>query len=137
MGRTYNMGSGTGVTVLEVLRACEEADWPPDSAMKSLSRRSGDPGVLIASPEKIIRELGWSPRYSDIREIVLTAWKWHQRHPRWIPPGWHLMAGAVAPGGVPSLICCLEKPQRGLTYVSCLLAQLVSATQPDSTALRE
>ena len=44
-------------------------------------RRPGDPAVLIASPEKIIRELGWSPRHSDIREIVGTAWDWHHRHP--------------------------------------------------------
>jgi UDP-glucose 4-epimerase len=37
--------------------------------------------VLIASPDKIVKELGWSPRWSDIREIVRTAWKWHQSHP--------------------------------------------------------
>jgi UDP-glucose 4-epimerase len=37
--------------------------------------------VLIAPPEKIVRELGWSPRHSDIGQIVATAWKWHQRHP--------------------------------------------------------
>jgi len=80
MGRTYNMGSGTGVTVLEVLRACEEAVGRP-IPHEVVGRRPGDPGVLIATPDKIVRELGWSPRYTDIREIVLTAWKWHQRHP--------------------------------------------------------
>ena len=37
--------------------------------------------ILIASPERIIRELGWSPRYPDIRDIVRTAWEWHRRHP--------------------------------------------------------
>ena len=80
MGRAYNLGSGTGVTVLEVLRACETAVGrliPHDIA----SRRPGDPAVLIASPERIKRELDWSPRYSNIRDIARTAWDWHHRHP--------------------------------------------------------
>ena len=84
MGRAYNLGSGTGVTVLEVLRACEEVidrvipsevvDTPP-----------GDPGVLVASPRRIIQELGWSPRHDKIRDIVGTAWEWHRRHPAGYP----------------------------------------------------
>jgi UDP-glucose 4-epimerase len=80
MGRAYNLGSGTGVSVREVLLACEAVTGrsiPHDVT----SRRPGDPAVLIATPEKIIRELGWSPRHSDIREIVRTAWEWHRRHP--------------------------------------------------------
>jgi UDP-glucose 4-epimerase len=80
MGRAYNLGSGTGASVLEVLRACEKVAGraiPHEVA----DRRPGDPGVLIASPEKIIKELGWSPRHCDIHEIVRTAWAWHSRHP--------------------------------------------------------
>jgi UDP-glucose 4-epimerase len=80
MGRAYNLGSGTGATVLEVLRACEEIIGQP-IAHEIVGRRPGDPAVLIASPDKIVKELGWSPRWSDIREIVRTAWKWHQSHP--------------------------------------------------------
>jgi len=80
MGRAYNLGSGTGVTVLEVLRACEEIIGRP-IAHEIVDRRPGDPAVLIASPDKIISELGWSPRYSDIREIIRTAWNWHHNHP--------------------------------------------------------
>ena len=80
MGRAYNLGSGTGATVLEVLRACEEAVGRP-IPHEFADRRPGDPAVLIASPEKIRSELGWSPRYPDIREIVRTAWEWHRRHP--------------------------------------------------------
>jgi UDP-glucose 4-epimerase len=76
----YNLGSGTGVTVLEVLRACEEIIGRP-IPYEIAGRRPGDPALLIASPEKIIRELGWSPQYADIRSIVLTAWEWHRRHP--------------------------------------------------------
>jgi UDP-glucose 4-epimerase len=80
MGRAYNLGSGTGVTVLKVLRACEAAAGRP-IPHEFAGRRPGDPDVLIATPEKITRELGWSPRHSDIHEIVRTAWEWHRRHP--------------------------------------------------------
>ena len=80
MGRAYNLGSGDGVTVLEVLRACEEVIGRP-IAHEIADQRPGDPAVLIASAEKIIRELGWSPRHSNIRDIVRTAWIWHHRHP--------------------------------------------------------
>jgi UDP-glucose 4-epimerase len=81
MGRVYNLGSGTGATVLEVLLACEETVGRP-IAHQIVDRRPGDPGVLIAAPEKIIKELGWSPHHTDIREIVRTAWEWHHRHPK-------------------------------------------------------
>ncbi len=80
VGRAYNMGSGTGVTVLEVLRACEQVIGRP-IAYEIVSRRPGDPAVLITTPELIIRDLGWSPRYNDIHAIVQTAWEWHCRHP--------------------------------------------------------
>jgi UDP-glucose 4-epimerase len=81
VGRSYNVGSGTGVTVLEVLRACEQVVGRP-IAHESASPRPGDPAVLIASPQKIIQELGWSPCHTDIRDIVGTAWRWHHGHPR-------------------------------------------------------
>jgi UDP-glucose 4-epimerase len=81
MGRAYNLGSGTGATVLEVLQACEEASGSP-IPHEIASRRPGDPAVLVASPQKIIDELGWSARYIDIHKIVQTAWNWHYRHPQ-------------------------------------------------------
>jgi UDP-glucose 4-epimerase len=78
--RAYNLGSGTGYTVLEVLRACEAEvgspirhEWAP--------RRPGDPATLIASPAKAIHELGFRPRYTSINDIVRTAWQWHRTHP--------------------------------------------------------
>jgi UDP-glucose-4-epimerase GalE len=80
MGRAYNLGSGKGVSVLEMVRACEAVvgrSIPHEIA----DRRPGDPAVLVATPEKIIRELGWSPRYSEVGEIVRTAWAWHCRFP--------------------------------------------------------
>ena len=64
MGRAYNLGSGTGATVLEVLRACEEVSGSP-IPHEIVSRRPGDPAVLIASPQKIIDELNWSPQLHE------------------------------------------------------------------------
>jgi UDP-glucose-4-epimerase GalE len=79
MGRAYNMGSGTGVTVLEVLHSCEQVVGKP-IVFEVVDRRPGDPGVLVATPEKIVRELGWKPRHESISDIVRTAWEWHRTH---------------------------------------------------------
>jgi UDP-glucose 4-epimerase len=84
MGQAYNLGSGEGVSVLEILKACEKTTGqsiPHEVA----ERRPGDPDVLIASPDRIIKELGWAPQYSDIGTIVGTAWEWHHRHPHGFP----------------------------------------------------
>jgi UDP-glucose 4-epimerase len=81
VGRAYNLGSGTGVSVLEVLRACEAVVGRP-IRHEVVGRRPGDPGTLIASPARITEELGWSPRFTDIRAIAETAWRWHEAHPR-------------------------------------------------------
>jgi UDP-glucose 4-epimerase len=78
--REYNIGSGTGTSVWEVLRACESVVGRP-IPHEVVARRAGDPSILIATPERIVRELGWSPRITDIREIVATAWRWHRSHP--------------------------------------------------------
>jgi UDP-glucose 4-epimerase len=80
MGRAYNLGSGTGATVLEVLQACERAAGL-SIPHEVVGRRPGDPPVLIASPEKIITELRWCPNYVNIDDIVQTAWAWHHRQP--------------------------------------------------------
>jgi UDP-glucose 4-epimerase len=80
VAREYNLGSGTGTTILEVLRACEKAVGRP-IPHEIVERRPGDPGTLIATPEKVIKELGWSPRYPEIESIVETAWRWHGSHP--------------------------------------------------------
>ena len=80
VGRVYNLGSGTGTTVREVLLACEAVVGRP-IRHEVVGRRPGDPAVLIATPEKIVKDLGWSPRYTDIRAIAETAWRWHSTHP--------------------------------------------------------
>jgi UDP-glucose 4-epimerase len=46
-----------------------------------IARRPGDPDILIASSDAIRRDLGWSPRYTELRAIVESAWAWHQSHP--------------------------------------------------------
>ena len=81
MGRAYNVGSGTGTTVFEVLRACEDAVGHA-IPFEIAARRPGDPGVLIASSEKLKHELGWKPAHVDIRDIVATAWQWLERYPQ-------------------------------------------------------
>ncbi|MCA1686348.1 MAG: GDP-mannose 4,6-dehydratase [Planctomycetia bacterium] len=80
VGLAYNLGSGTGTSVLEVLHACESVVGRP-IAHEMVGRRPGDPGTLIATPERISKELGWSPRFTDVRAIAETAWRWHSQHP--------------------------------------------------------
>ena len=78
--RTYNLGNGQGLTVKEVIETAREVTGHPIPA-KVGPRRPGDPATLIASSEKIRRELGWKPRYPELRTIVETAWNWHRTHP--------------------------------------------------------
>jgi len=78
--RTYNLGNGRGFTVKEVIETCREVTGHSIPAEPG-ERRPGDPPVLIASSEKIRRELGWEPRYPDLKTIVAHAWAWHRTHP--------------------------------------------------------
>ena len=77
----YNLGIGKGYSVREVIRAVEQVTGKPVS-VKEGARREGDPAVLVASSDKIQRELGWKPRYAELKPIVETAWNWHKNHPR-------------------------------------------------------
>ncbi|MFP4145142.1 MAG: UDP-glucose 4-epimerase GalE [Phycisphaeraceae bacterium] len=79
-GEAYNLGSGEGTTVREVVRACEQASGRPIPCDYA-EPRPGDPPVLVASSEKIRRDLGWEPQRSDVCNIVATAWRWHETHP--------------------------------------------------------
>lgn len=78
--RVYNLGNGQGFTVKEVIETAREITGHPIPAEVS-ARRPGDPATLIASSDKIRRELGWQPRYPQLRDIIESAWKWHQSHP--------------------------------------------------------
>lgn len=78
--RTYNLGSGEGFTVKEIIETAREITGHPIPAEVG-PRRPGDPAVLVASSEKIQRELDWEPKYSNLRDIIGSAWQWHQSHP--------------------------------------------------------
>ncbi|MBN1810380.1 MAG: UDP-glucose 4-epimerase GalE [Anaerolineae bacterium] len=78
--RTYNLGNGQGFTVKEVVETCREVTGHP-IPVEIGARRPGDPATLIASSEKIRRELSWEPKYPDLRTIVEHAWAWHRSHP--------------------------------------------------------
>ena len=79
--RIYNLGcGGDGYSVNEVLAAAREVTGKDIPAAVG-GRRAGDPSVLIASSEKIKRELGWKPQFQDLRVIIESAWRWMQAHP--------------------------------------------------------
>jgi UDP-glucose 4-epimerase len=82
--RTYNLGNGHGYTVREVIETAREVTGHPIPAVDG-PRRPGDPAVLVASADKIRRELGWQPRFPGLRDIVQTAWDWHRAHPHGYP----------------------------------------------------
>ncbi|AHH20122.1 UDP-glucose 4-epimerase [Nocardia nova SH22a] len=71
--RIFNLGSGTGFSVREVISACERVVGRPIPAVDA-PRRAGDPAVLIASSAKATEELGWRPEHNDLDEIVSDAW---------------------------------------------------------------
>ncbi len=76
----YNLGHQVGFSVLEVIKKAEEITGE-HIPYRIGPRRPGDPSVLIAGSERIKKELGWAPRYSDLDTIIETAWRWHQSHP--------------------------------------------------------
>lgn len=74
----YNLGNSRGHSVRDVIKAARDVTGHSIPATTA-DRRAGDPAVLIADSEKICRELGWKPRYEDLKTIIETAWTWHQR----------------------------------------------------------
>lgn len=75
----YNLGNGNGFSVKEVIDTVEKVVGK-DIKRSIAERRAGDPASLVASSEKIQRELGWKPRFASLEDIVATAWKWHSNH---------------------------------------------------------
>jgi len=76
----YNIGSGTGFSVKEVIETARQVSGHPIPAVES-PRRPGDPPRLVASSERIQQELGWQAQHSSLEEIITSAWEWHQSHP--------------------------------------------------------
>ncbi|MDZ7843875.1 MAG: UDP-glucose 4-epimerase GalE [Anaerolineales bacterium] len=76
----YNLGNGQGYSVREVIQTAREVTGHPIPA-KETPRRPGDSPRLVASSEKIQNQLGWEPRIPDLKDIISSAWEWHQKHP--------------------------------------------------------
>ncbi len=77
----YNLGNGAGYSVKQVIEIAREITGHPIPA-ETTPRRPGDAARLVASSEKIRRELGWLPHVPELRDIVGSAWEWHRTHPR-------------------------------------------------------
>jgi UDP-glucose-4-epimerase GalE len=80
-GMKYNLGTGKGHSVRDVIRTCAEVTGKK-IAVKEGPRRPGDPPALVAAADKVQIELGWRPRYTDLKALIETAWKWHRTHPK-------------------------------------------------------
>lgn len=74
----FNLGNGQGFSVREVIESARRVTGHPIPA-ELHPRRPGDPAVLVAGSEKAIEELGWRPRYTQLDDIIRTAWVWHQK----------------------------------------------------------
>jgi UDP-glucose 4-epimerase len=77
----YNLGTGGGASVREVIDACRKVTARKIDIVEK-PRRPGDPPRLIAASEKIKRELGWKPQFQNLDAIIESAWKWRQKFPR-------------------------------------------------------
>jgi len=76
----YNLGNGRGYSVKEVIETARAVTGRNIPAAEN-PRRPGDSPRLVASSDKIRRELGWKPQHPALRDIILSAWEWHQGHP--------------------------------------------------------
>lgn len=78
--RQFNLGSGTGFSVREVIDTVARVTGMP-VPHEDAARRPGDPARLIASSQRIREGLGWKPEFDDLDRIVADAWNWHRSHP--------------------------------------------------------
>ena len=76
----FNLGSGRGFSVKEMIAAAQKATGR-SIKVELGARRAGDPAQLIASSEKARTVLGWNPQFTDVEQIIGTAWMWHEKHP--------------------------------------------------------
>ena len=76
----FNLGNGQGFSVKEMIAAAEKATGR-SIKVEIGARRAGDPAQLIASSEKARSVLGWKPQFTDVEQVIGTAWRWHEHHP--------------------------------------------------------
>lgn len=79
-GRVYNVGTGQGHSVLQVIASVERVTGHR-IALEMAPRRPGDVARLVACPDRLQQELDWKPSYRDLDSIIATAWEWHRTHP--------------------------------------------------------
>ncbi|MDI6703418.1 MAG: UDP-glucose 4-epimerase GalE [bacterium] len=83
--KIYNLGNGNGYSVKEVIEVAKKVVRREIKTVLS-ERRQGDPSILVASSEKIMRELGWKPKYEKLETIIETAWNWYKSN----RAGWNM-----------------------------------------------
>ncbi|WP_119459258.1 UDP-glucose 4-epimerase GalE [Rhodospirillaceae bacterium SYSU D60014] len=76
----YNLGNGRGYSVREVVETARRVTGA-EIPVRVGPRRAGDPAVLVAAADRIRTELGWKPKFAELRKIVETAWQWHSNNP--------------------------------------------------------
>ncbi len=76
----FNLGNNVGFSVKEIIEKTKEVT-KQDIPTKYGERRAGDPAMLVASAEKAKTVLGWEPKYTNVGDIIATAWNWHESHP--------------------------------------------------------
>ena len=78
--KIYNLGNGSGFSNRQVIDAVQRVTGRRIDVREE-GRRQGDPASLVAGSERATQELGWRPRYTELEEIIRTAWRWHTAHP--------------------------------------------------------
>lgn len=76
----FNLGNGVGFSVKEMITAAEEVTKQNIKVVQG-ERRAGDPAQLVASSAKAKEILKWSPKYTNVKDIIAAAWIWHTKHP--------------------------------------------------------
>ncbi|MBW1897085.1 MAG: UDP-glucose 4-epimerase GalE [Deltaproteobacteria bacterium] len=80
-GEAYNLGNAKGHSVKQVIETAQRVSGR-EIPTQVVGKRAGDPAVLVSTSEKAIRDLGWKPRFPELKTIVETAWAWHKEHPK-------------------------------------------------------
>jgi len=75
---SYNLGNGKGFSVRKVIESTERVTGTKIMVREG-AKRKGDPAQLVASSEKIMKDLGWKPAFPELDTIIETAWKWHRK----------------------------------------------------------
>ena len=76
----YNLGTGNGLTVKEIIDTAREVTGHPIPA-ETAARRPGDPPELIGQSELAKKALGWKPQFENAKDVIASAWEWMRRHP--------------------------------------------------------